>query len=41
MAPDRGGRSHSPDEWADVEKEPMVKAVTTSLSIVLAATGME
>jgi acetylornithine deacetylase/succinyl-diaminopimelate desuccinylase-like protein len=40
-APDRSGRSHSLDEWIDVEKEPMVKAVTTSLSIVLAATGME
>jgi acetylornithine deacetylase/succinyl-diaminopimelate desuccinylase-like protein len=40
-APDRGGRSHSLDEWLDVEKEPMVKAMATSLSIVLAATGME
>jgi tripeptide aminopeptidase len=39
--PDRSGRSHSLDEWIDVEKEPMVKAMTTSLSIVLAATGME
>ncbi|MET0963645.1 MAG: M20/M25/M40 family metallo-hydrolase [Noviherbaspirillum sp.] len=41
MAPDKGGRSHSLDEWIDVEKEPMVKALATSLSIVLAATGME
>jgi tripeptide aminopeptidase len=40
-APDRGGRSHSLDEWVDVEKEPMVKAVNTSLAIVLATTGME
>jgi tripeptide aminopeptidase len=41
MAPDKGGRSHSLDEWVDVEKEPMVKAIATSLSIVLAVTGME
>ena len=40
-APDKSGRSHSLDEWMDVEKEPMVKAMATSLSIVLAATGME
>ncbi|MFL6691556.1 MAG: peptidase M20, partial [Ramlibacter sp.] len=40
-APDRSGRSHSLDEWVDVEKGPMVKAVTTSLSMVLAVTGME
>jgi len=40
-APEAGGRSHSLDEWVDVEKAPMVKAVTTALSIVLAATGME
>lgn len=39
--PDKGGRGHSLDEWIDVEKEPMVKAIATSLSIVLAATGME
>jgi acetylornithine deacetylase/succinyl-diaminopimelate desuccinylase-like protein len=39
--PDKGGRVHSLDEWIDVEKEPMVKAIATSLSIVLAATGME
>lgn len=41
MAPGKGGRAHSLDEWIDVEKEPMVKAMATSLSIVLAATGME
>lgn len=41
MAPDKSGRSHSLDEWVDVEKEPMVKAMATSLSIVLATTGME
>jgi tripeptide aminopeptidase len=40
-APGRNGRGHSLDEWLDVEKEPMVKAMATSLSIVLAATGME
>ncbi|NMM77946.1 peptidase M20 [Acidovorax sp. SRB_14] len=40
-APDKGGRAHSLDEWIDVEKEPMVKAMATSLSIVLATTGME
>jgi tripeptide aminopeptidase len=41
MAPDKSGRSHSLDEWVDVEKEPMVKAITTSLSVVLTTTGME
>ena len=41
MAPGKSGRSHSLDEWADVEKAPMVKAMATSLGIVLAATGME
>jgi acetylornithine deacetylase/succinyl-diaminopimelate desuccinylase-like protein len=40
-APDKSGRSHSLDEWMDVEKEPMVKAVNTALSIVLAVVGME
>ena len=40
-APDRSGRIHSLEEWMDVEKEPMVKAMATSLSIVLGATGME
>ncbi|MDB5945652.1 MAG: peptidase, partial [Ramlibacter sp.] len=41
MAPGKGGRSHSLDEWIDVEKAPMVKAMVTSLSVVLAVTGME
>jgi acetylornithine deacetylase/succinyl-diaminopimelate desuccinylase-like protein len=41
MAPEKGGRSHSLDEWIDVEKEPMVKAIATSLSIVLAVARME
>jgi tripeptide aminopeptidase len=41
MAPEKGGRSHSLDEWIDVEAEPMVKAISTSLSIILAVTGME
>lgn len=41
-APDnRGGRSHSLDEWINVEKGPMVKGMTTCLSILLAVTGME
>lgn len=39
--PGKGGRAHSLDEWMDVEKGPMVKAITTSLSIILATTGME
>lgn len=39
--PGKGGRAHSLDEWIDVEKEPMVKAMTTSLSIVLATAGVE
>lgn len=41
MASDKGGRSHSLDEWIDVEKAPMVKAMATGLSIVIAAAGME
>ena len=41
MGPDRFGRMHSTDEWIDVEKGPMVKAMTTCLSIILAATGVE
>jgi hypothetical protein len=40
-APDKAGRSHSLDEWMDVEKEPMVKAIATSLSIILATAGLE
>jgi len=39
--PGSGGRSHSLDEWIDVAKEPMVKSMTTSLSIILTVTGME
>jgi acetylornithine deacetylase/succinyl-diaminopimelate desuccinylase-like protein len=41
MGPDKFGRTHSLDEWIDVEKGPMVKAMTTCLSIILAATGVE
>jgi acetylornithine deacetylase/succinyl-diaminopimelate desuccinylase-like protein len=41
MGPDKFGRMHSVDEWIDVEKGPMVKAMTTCLSIILAATGVE
>ncbi|GAB3402860.1 M20/M25/M40 family metallo-hydrolase [Massilia agilis] len=41
MGPDKGGRAHSLDEWIDVEKGPMVKAMTTCLSIILATTGVE
>lgn len=39
--PGKAGRSHSLDEWMDVEKEPMVKAIATSLSIILATVGLE
>jgi acetylornithine deacetylase/succinyl-diaminopimelate desuccinylase-like protein len=39
--PGKGGRAHSLDEWIDVEKAPMVKAMTTSLAIVLATAGVE
>jgi acetylornithine deacetylase/succinyl-diaminopimelate desuccinylase-like protein len=39
--PGKGGRSHSLDEWADVEKAPMVKAMATCLSIVLAVAGLQ
>jgi acetylornithine deacetylase/succinyl-diaminopimelate desuccinylase-like protein len=41
MGPDQFGRAHSLDEWIDVEKGPMVKAMTTCLSIILATTGVE
>jgi acetylornithine deacetylase/succinyl-diaminopimelate desuccinylase-like protein len=41
MGPDKFGRTHSLDEWIDVEKGPMVKAMTTCLSIILATTGVE
>lgn len=41
MAPNTYGRSHALDEWLDVEKGPMVKAMGTTLSTILAATGMQ
>lgn len=41
MAPGTFGRAHSLDEWIDVEKGPMVKAMATSLSIILAAAGVQ
>jgi acetylornithine deacetylase/succinyl-diaminopimelate desuccinylase-like protein len=41
MGPDKSGRAHSLDEWIDVEKGPMVRAMTTCLSIILATTGVE
>jgi acetylornithine deacetylase/succinyl-diaminopimelate desuccinylase-like protein len=41
MGPDQSGRAHSLDEWIDVEKGPMVKGMTTCLSIILATTGVE
>ena len=40
-APGKGGRAHSLDEWIDVEKGPQIKAMSTSLSIILAVAGME
>lgn len=39
--PDKNGRSHSLDEWLDIEKEPMIKGMATSLATILAAAGME
>jgi tripeptide aminopeptidase len=41
MGPDKSGRAHSLDEWIDVEKGPMVKAMTTCLSIILATAGVQ
>jgi tripeptide aminopeptidase len=41
MGPDQSGRAHSLDEWIDVEKGPMVKGMTTCLSIILATAGVE
>jgi tripeptide aminopeptidase len=41
MGPDKSGRAHSLDEWIDVEKGPMVKAMTTCLSIILATAGVD
>jgi acetylornithine deacetylase/succinyl-diaminopimelate desuccinylase-like protein len=40
MGPEQYGRAHSLDEWIDVEKGPMVKAMTTSLAIILATAGV-
>jgi tripeptide aminopeptidase len=41
MGPDKSGRAHSLDEWIDVEKAPMVRAMATCLSIILATAGVE
>ncbi|MGZ5195911.1 MAG: M20/M25/M40 family metallo-hydrolase [Ramlibacter sp.] len=41
MGPDKSGRAHSLDEWIDVEKGPMVKAMTPCLSIILATAGVQ
>lgn len=41
MAQGTFGRSHALDEWIDVEKEPMVKAMGTTLSTILVTTGMQ
>ncbi len=35
----RGGRSHSPDEWIDIEKTSSLKGMATSLATLLAAAG--
>jgi acetylornithine deacetylase/succinyl-diaminopimelate desuccinylase-like protein len=35
-----GGRSHSPDEWTDVEKTSSARAVEVALAIVLAVAGV-
>ena len=39
--PNGGGRSHSLDEWINVDKDPMIKGMTTCLTTILAVTGME
>ena len=39
--PDKNGRSHSLDEWADVEKDPFVKGMDTALIPLLAVTGLQ
>jgi tripeptide aminopeptidase len=39
--PNSGGRGHSLDEWIDVAKEPMLKGMTTCLSLILGVAGME
>jgi tripeptide aminopeptidase len=35
-----GGRSHSPDEWTDVERKASVKAVQVAMTIIMAAAGV-
>ena len=40
-APDKNGRSHSLDEWADVEKGPFVKGMNTALITLLGITGLQ
>jgi acetylornithine deacetylase/succinyl-diaminopimelate desuccinylase-like protein len=35
-----GGRSHSPDEWVDVEAEGVAKSVEVALAIVLGVAGL-
>lgn len=37
---DNGGRSHSLDEWTDVEKQGAVRAAQAALTIFLAAAGL-
>ena len=39
--PDKNGRSHSLDEWADVEKNPFVKGMNTALIPLLAVIGLQ
>ncbi|ANY83250.1 peptidase M20 (plasmid) [Microvirga ossetica] len=39
--PDKNGRSHSLDEWADVEKDPFVKGMNTALIPLLAVIGLQ
>ncbi|MGH9370084.1 MAG: hypothetical protein ACRD15_00980, partial [Vicinamibacterales bacterium] len=34
-----GGRSHSPDEWIDVDPEGVARSVEVALAIVLAVAG--
>ena len=36
-----GGRSHSPDEWMDVEKTALVKGVSIVMATLLATAGMQ
>lgn len=39
-APGKSDRSHSLDEWVDVEKEPDVKALSAGLAMLLSVVGM-